>query len=99
MFYLTPKNGWLKHDFLVTLNVPLGVHERVENLLIRIRVHDFLFYGISFRDFFSVTFYKILILKHFVFIKVQTRYLRTENLLFPINSKERTNIKFFKITY
>ena len=42
-FYPTPKNGWLKHDFLVTLNVLVGVHERVENLLNRIGVRDLSF--------------------------------------------------------
>ena len=43
-FYPTPKNGWLKHDFLVTLNVLVGVHEKVENLLTRIGIRDLTFW-------------------------------------------------------
>ena len=42
-FYLTLKNGGPKHDFFVLLNEPAGVHERVENLLTRIGIHDLIF--------------------------------------------------------
>ena len=38
-----PKNRWSKHDFFALLNVPVGVHERVENLLTRIGIHDLSF--------------------------------------------------------
>ena len=42
-FYPTLKNGWSKHDFFVTLNAPVGVHEKVENLLTRIGIRDLTF--------------------------------------------------------
>ena len=42
-FYPIPKNGGSKHDFLMTLNALVGVHERVKNLLTRIGVHDLTF--------------------------------------------------------
>ena len=42
-FYPTLKNGGPKHDFFVTLNAPVGVHERVENLLTRIGIRDLSF--------------------------------------------------------
>ena len=42
-FYPTLKNGGSKHDFFVLLNVPVGVHERVENLLRRIGIRDLTF--------------------------------------------------------
>ena len=50
-FYSTPKNGWLKHDFFMTLNAPVGVHERVENLLRRIGIRDSSFCDIIFHNF------------------------------------------------
>ena len=52
-FYLTLKNGGSKHDFFVLLNVPVGVHERLENLLNCIGIRD-----LSFCDEFFVTFYQ-----------------------------------------
>ena len=51
-FYPTPKNGWSKHDFFVLLNVPVGVHERVENLLNSIGIRDLSFYAEFFVTFF-----------------------------------------------
>ena len=50
-FYPIPKNGGSKHDFLVLLNAPVGVHERVENLLTRIGVRDLSFWDGIFYDF------------------------------------------------
>ena len=50
-FYPTPKNEWSKHDFFVLLNAPVGVHERVKNLLNRIGVRDLLFCDYIFHDF------------------------------------------------
>ena len=39
-FYPTLKNGGSKHDFFALLNVLVGVHESVENLLTRICIRD-----------------------------------------------------------
>ena len=46
-----PENGWSKHDFLVALNVPRGVHKKTKNLLTRIGIHDLLFCDNFFHDF------------------------------------------------
>ena len=43
-FYPTLKNGGSKHDFFVVLNAPVGVHERIENLLTRIGIRDLSFW-------------------------------------------------------
>jgi len=51
-FYPTLKNGGQKHDFFVLLNAPVGVHERVENLLTRIDIRDLEFLNVLFIDFF-----------------------------------------------
>ena len=51
-FYPTLKNGGPKHDFFVLLNAPVGVHERVENLLTRIDIRDLEFLNVLFIDFF-----------------------------------------------
>jgi len=50
-FYPTPKNRWLNHDFFVLLNAPVGVHERLENLLTRIGIRDLPFCDELFHDF------------------------------------------------
>ena len=52
-FYPTPKNGGSKHDFFVLLNEPIGVHEKVENLLNRIDIRDLEFFNENFYRFFS----------------------------------------------
>ena len=39
-FYPTLKNGGSKHDFFTLLNVLVGVHEMVKNLLTRIGIRD-----------------------------------------------------------
>jgi len=49
--YLIPKNGQSKYDFFVCLNAPVGVHERVENLLNCIGVRVLLFCDHIFHDF------------------------------------------------
>ena len=59
-FYPTSKNGWLKHDFLVTLNVLVGVHERVENLLTRVGIRDLTFWGSLFCNFITCKIQKVL---------------------------------------
>ena len=53
-FYPTPKMGGTKHDFLVTLNVPVGVHVRVKNLLTRIGIRDLLFCNMFLRFLFHI---------------------------------------------
>ena len=50
-FYTTPKNGGSKHDFFVTLNAPVGVHEKVKKLLNRIGIRDSTFCVDSFLYF------------------------------------------------
>ena len=52
-----PKNGGSKHDFLVLLNVLVGVHERVKNLLTRIGIRDS---SLLIEYFNNFKFYEIL---------------------------------------
>ena len=66
-FYPTMKNGDSKHDFFVLLNAPVGVHEKVENLLTRIGIRDLAFWD----DFFYNFFIKNL-LRNFHFLKMKT---------------------------
>ena len=57
-FYPTPKNGGPKHDFLVLLNVLVGVHETIKNLLNCIGVRDLVFCDIFFTIFILYLFIK-----------------------------------------
>ena len=62
-FYPTPKKwGGLNHDFFGLLNVLVGVHESVENLLTRICIRDSTFCD-EFLQIFRV-FRKIEILEN-----------------------------------
>ena len=58
-FYPTPKNRWSNHDFFALLNVPVGVHKRLENLLNCIGIHDSIFCNLYFIIF--KIFYKTMI--------------------------------------
>ena len=67
-FYPTPKKWGPKNDFFVLLNAPVGVHERVENLLRRIGIRDSSFCDnlikIRINDYtYNFSFLKIVIAK------------------------------------
>ena len=85
-FYPTLKNGGSKHDFFVLLNAPVGVHERVENLLTRIGVRVLLFCDHIFHNFRfwkkNLNIINLSRLSKFEYVKVNSKLHNVYYILF-----------------
>ena len=102
-FYPTLKNGGAKHDFFGLLNVLVGVHERVENLLRHIGIRDSSFCEDVFRDlyyFWNLRFLKIRKICKFIYtVYINYVLIKIPHYQILYNVWHIKNVSNYMITY